>query len=447
MNNSMAFDTPSGPGTFNGSSNKAAFAGADDQVDRVNAIFMPIFCAIAMIIIYLPARDFYAKRNFACFRLLMGLSKYRKTIGNTLSTSGSGMTSKYYVKLTIIALSIVIVWVPVQIFYTYLNIPREFHSYNYAEIHRPEDWNPIVYLPLSLDGQVQYNGWAAIAVAFLIFVYFGFNDEAVDTYRSWLVKLGMAKFWPSLKEPRLPQHSRRGSNSTGQSFTGRFDLVSKAMKYFDGGLKGSQDSTSNNGSAATRIAPKGSRGTMRTYSSGTMTDRTASTPSPQMLLVPQINSPHLYPTPGQFAPPAKRSFFSTFRTHVNIPIIHHKNQEASLRDDLKPCTRICKVCGRGCNFQDIEGQTQPWAPGSGCTGPNGVHALSTNIWSEANPNPKPPSIIDEKYEEDEVKMGTKAYRQRETAEYQEKQNVEMSGAVVVEKTMERTESNVRGGGV
>ena len=68
-----------------------------------------------------------------------------------------------------------------------------------------------------------------------MFLFFGFNDEAIDTYRGWLVKLGFAKIWPSLREPRLPPglRERSGSSSSGSTFSSHFDLVGKAMKHFD----------------------------------------------------------------------------------------------------------------------------------------------------------------------------------------------------------------------
>jgi hypothetical protein len=66
MNNSTLLGDSSGPTNFNLTSNSAGvFINPNDTVNRANAIIMPIFIAIAMAVVYLPARDFYAKRNFA----------------------------------------------------------------------------------------------------------------------------------------------------------------------------------------------------------------------------------------------------------------------------------------------------------------------------------------------------------------------------------------------
>jgi len=73
-----------------------------------------------------------------------------------------------------------------------------------------------------------------------MFSFFGFNDDAVDTYRDALVKCGAGRIWPGLK---LGREERRASeslvNTLGwrSSFKSQFDLVGKAMKYFDAGSR------------------------------------------------------------------------------------------------------------------------------------------------------------------------------------------------------------------
>lgn len=76
-------------------------------------------------------------------------------------------------------------------------------------------------------------------------MFFGFTDDAIDTYRKWLVWFGFGLVWPSLKEPREVRLRRRGrgSGSRSGSWTSHFDLVSKAMKHVDGGRKQSQATT------------------------------------------------------------------------------------------------------------------------------------------------------------------------------------------------------------
>lgn len=79
-------------------------------------------------------------------------------------------------------------------------------------------------------------------MSFMVWVYFGFNDDAVDTYRHFLVVLGAGRLWPSLRLTRV-QRMRRGSEKSGKSFGSHFDVVEKVMKYFDRERKDSRATT------------------------------------------------------------------------------------------------------------------------------------------------------------------------------------------------------------
>ena len=62
------------------------------------------------------------------------------------------------------------------------------------------------------------------------------NNEAVDIYCALLVKCGFGKLWPSLTQPRQ-QPPRRGSAESTASWHSRFDVVGKAMHYFENGSR------------------------------------------------------------------------------------------------------------------------------------------------------------------------------------------------------------------
>jgi len=68
-------------------------------------------------------------------------------------------------------------------------------------------------------------------MSYLIFAYYGCNNEAIDRYRRIAGKyFFLAKIWPKLLEPRVIQ--RRGSASR-TSWVSHIDLVTKAIHYFD----------------------------------------------------------------------------------------------------------------------------------------------------------------------------------------------------------------------
>lgn len=170
--------------------------------------------------------------------------KHRRDLSNTISSSGSGMTTAKFVKLGLLAGSLLLIYLPVTLYYLYLDIPPTFLPYSWSRIHDPEIWHAIILVHTSDYPTLQYDGWVGITVGFLICCFFGMNKKAVEMYRRWLVKCGCGKIWPSLLE--LNQ-ARRGCNSRS-SWTSHFDLVSKAVHYFEGSRKGSLATTGGQGS-------------------------------------------------------------------------------------------------------------------------------------------------------------------------------------------------------
>ncbi|TVY64335.1 Pheromone a factor receptor, partial [Lachnellula suecica] len=184
----------------------------------------------------LPFPVFSLLSGYYAVLMLIGLLKHRSNISSTLASSGSGMSTRYFLKLAIIACSLLVIWLPGQAYWISRQWPVDFHSYNWDSIHDPVGWGPIVFDHNSENPFLQYNGWTSVVLSFVIFVYFGFNGDAVDKYRKWLVNCGLGKVFPSLKGPR--QRRRQGS-TTRSSLSSHFDLVSKAMHYFDNSRKNS----------------------------------------------------------------------------------------------------------------------------------------------------------------------------------------------------------------
>lgn len=76
----------------------------------------------------------------------------------------------------------------------------------------------------------------------MIFTFWGCNSEGVEVYRRALVKVGLARWLPrlgmTLQERRVEKMERdtRSGISAGTtmgSWTGKFDLISKTIHYFD----------------------------------------------------------------------------------------------------------------------------------------------------------------------------------------------------------------------
>lgn len=364
------------------------------------------------------------------------------------------MNSKYFVKLTMIACALLLIWIPCQFYYFRLQLPPTLHPYSFSEIHRPELWWPIAYYPTALNSQLQYNGWSCVGVSFMIFCFFGFNNDAIDTYRKWMVAIGLGKCFPSLKEPRHPP-ARRGSSASRSSISERLDIVGKAMKFFDGSRKGSQatDATTLASQCQSR---KGSHGTL--LHASTCTENDASMHLPR---IPEVGSPHLYPSPrSNTTKIVRRPILSTFRTYLHLPFPLFPSKEQKRNSTTSSTSRrygnaethACERCGYRAAAGTLDLEAQRHHPSTSSNDavltPQNVH-LRTDIWSETGSFDHI-SKGQEKVDRQKglgLKMGTRAYREREEREFHENEKngsgsggAENGEGVVVEKVMERRES-------
>jgi hypothetical protein len=147
--------------------------------------------------------------------------------------TGAGMVPRKFVKLAMIAMAILLVYLPIQVLFIFRSVPHFWVPYDWDRIHNPKYWGTISYYHTQDAPLLQYSGWAAISYGFLMLPFYGFNDEAICTYRRWLVMIGFGSCFPSLKEPYRPRGSGGSSFGSGSSTLGRFDIVDRAMKYFD----------------------------------------------------------------------------------------------------------------------------------------------------------------------------------------------------------------------
>lgn len=175
---------------------------------------------------------------------MIRLRRHRGRLSSTLSSNGSSFNARRFLKLFIMSISFLILYLPVTLAYFYLNLPIPLVPYSWSRVHAPESWKPIIYLTTLQKPRLQYYGWTPIAMGFFVFLYYGMNNEAIDMYRKFIGKLGFARIWPSLLQPREIQ--RRASTSR-TSWTSHFDLVSKAVHYFDSARKQSQATSTTDG--------------------------------------------------------------------------------------------------------------------------------------------------------------------------------------------------------
>lgn len=146
------------------------------------------------------------------------------------------MVPRKFIKLAMLSITILVIYLPVQILFIFRAFPKYWVPYSWSRVHNPKYWGTISFYHTEDVPLLQYSGWATISYGFLMLPFYGFNDDAIDAYRHWLVFIGFGFFWPSLKEPYRPRgigESSNGSNQSRSSEPGRFDLVSRCMRYFD----------------------------------------------------------------------------------------------------------------------------------------------------------------------------------------------------------------------
>ncbi|RFU24072.1 hypothetical protein B7463_g12266, partial [Scytalidium lignicola] len=295
----------------------------------------------SIVIVHMWAPIFAVINAYYALLVVIRLRKHRHQFSNTLSSTGSGLSATRFLKLFMLSLSLLIIYLPVMFYFLYVNMKGSspWIPYSFSRIHDPATWEPIIFLSLEDAPDLQWDGWLPISMGFLIVFFYGIGDEAIEIYRDFLVKLGFGKIWPSLKQPR---QRRRGPTS---GWTHRFNLVHRAMKYFDKSRQGSDDMGSLNNSAcrdgfqptfdhlsftnshsAAHQAHSTQADLERPSTPNNLPSHELDTITPSSSprrLEPILSSSHLIqPSSSDEQAPriGYRNFFSTFRTHLNIPM-------------------------------------------------------------------------------------------------------------------------------
>lgn len=124
-------------------------------------------------------------------------------------------------RLFLMSLTLIVFFLPLQIYVLYRNASFPQHPYSWTAIHGPSWWQ-IIEIPTA--GSVIFDRWIRIALGFTIFFFFGLGKDATVMYRDWLLKLGFGRIFHSLNgQTQLPSpggHSRAFGSSRA-SFASR----------------------------------------------------------------------------------------------------------------------------------------------------------------------------------------------------------------------------------
>ncbi|KAI9677432.1 MAG: a-factor receptor [Caeruleum heppii] len=165
---------------------------------------------VAIILVLIWAPLLCLVESYYCVLVIARLRKYRQQFSVILSSTNSNMNRSRFLRLFIIATTLLLIFLPLQLYVFAVNLSFPKHPYSFKELHGPQ-WSHIIMVPTG--GQIIFDRWIRVASGFLLFIFFGIGGDALDLYRNWLVVLGVARLFPSLKSPRRRPSS--GSSRMG----------------------------------------------------------------------------------------------------------------------------------------------------------------------------------------------------------------------------------------
>jgi pheromone a factor receptor len=156
------------------------------------------------------------------------VDKTTRAARNHTSSSMHARHQRIRRKIFFMCTSILIPFLPMQLFWLYYNISLGLGSlkpYNFAKIHDPATFNKITFTTSQGVSSLEINGnYMPIVTVVPIFLWFGFTKEAVNIYRVYCLRLGLGKYFPKLYEEYEPDRTTTGSTikSWGQNISGFF---------------------------------------------------------------------------------------------------------------------------------------------------------------------------------------------------------------------------------
>lgn len=145
--------------------------------------------------------------------MLYRLYKYKSQFSAVLASSNSKLSKSRFLRIFFLAFILLLGIFPLSIWLLYVDISAaipDWHPYSWRVTHGPT-WDIPIKVPS--NGQVFFDRWNPIGASILTFVFIGFGRDAARVYKSWLVSLGFAHFFPSLVEQTSRPTTIRASSS------------------------------------------------------------------------------------------------------------------------------------------------------------------------------------------------------------------------------------------
>jgi pheromone a factor receptor len=154
--------------------------------------------------------------------VLLRIIKYSSEFDVILASSGSNMSKSRFLKLFWLSFIMLAVVLPLQTYVLYYNIVANlpWQPFSWNAVHGPE-WNTV--FPIPTGGEVPFpDRWITIAASFLLFLFYGLGNDAINLYRNTLVRLGLGRFFPTLYAPYVGSSYGKGLLSSISTKTKSF---------------------------------------------------------------------------------------------------------------------------------------------------------------------------------------------------------------------------------
>jgi pheromone a factor receptor len=152
-----------------------------------------------------------------CAVSLVRLWKHRQQMSSVLSST-PGLSQARFTRLFVFASVLLLCYLPLALVAFAENLMIHLHIYSWSYIH-PPDWASTISLVRPKN--ITFDRWAQVFTAYVLFGFYGWGDEARQTYLSALhgVRSAIAKCFEWLGLPQLQRAGTTRSVSARPSRT------------------------------------------------------------------------------------------------------------------------------------------------------------------------------------------------------------------------------------
>ncbi|KAF8443509.1 pheromone A receptor-domain-containing protein [Terfezia claveryi] len=161
--------------------------------------------SIVLVFIWPPISALAA--TYFCILVFIRLRRYQNEFDNILSNSTNKTTKSRFLRLYIYCSGLILFLLPTTFYTFYRELNVERLPYDWKLIHDPVMWADIYRIPT--NGKVAFDKWMIIGAGLLLFLFFGFGQDANTMYKDWIVKAGLGKYWERMRKNKKEEARKR----------------------------------------------------------------------------------------------------------------------------------------------------------------------------------------------------------------------------------------------